>query len=231
MYLFQSLFQSWVESLLFLKPSNLKLLLLATLRIIRDSYKFFVGILLLFVLFESSLWDIIFGIKSSIFDIIQKILLIDLFFMFVLVARPSVKRKAKDYFGNYAWHFLYWFCIPLVIIPFIEFVLKVSALPPILVAVLFPIEVFWILFWLDVRVSIKNLFLSLWRGLKMLLFNLPFCVIAFIIPYFILVYIRFLLPALLSKYLEVICAIFYICLFTVFYTKRLHDQFKLYFAE
>jgi len=223
------LLQSWRESLLFLKPENIKLLFLVTLRTIYKSYKFFMLIFMLFVLFEPSLWQFLLGVNVPLFQAIQRILLVDLFFVFVLVARPSIKRKTHQYFLDYNWHFTVWFLIPLLIIPFFEFVLKVSYLPTRLVVLIFPIEVFLILFWLDSRCSIKNLFLSLLRAIKMFVFNFPFCLLFFIFPFFIFSLSKFVIPVAIFKYLEAIVFVIYICFFTNFYIKRLHDQFNLYF--
>ncbi|MFC1842579.1 hypothetical protein ACFLYU_02900 [Candidatus Dependentiae bacterium] len=226
------LLQSWQESVEFLKIKNLKMLLLVTLKSIYSNYKFFSSMLLLFVLFEKSLWRLIFGVDIHIFDLIQKILLASFVFLFALIARPSIKRKTVSYFWDYKWHFVYWL---ITIILFFGVIFRtfrpfqILFLNPVNESIFFIAGVFFTLFWLDSRLRVKNLVFSLWRALKMFIFNFPFCFVCSI-PYVILLFAgRFVYPGLLPKILELLLFIFYICFFTNFYTKRLHDQFALYF--
>jgi len=223
-----SLLQSWKESLLFLKPENIKLLLLVTVRTLYQSYKFFILLFLLFVLFESNLWQFLLGVSAPFFGIIQKILLVNLFFLFVLVARPSVKRKSAAYFLDYNCHFMIWALISFLVILLrrgqdFAWLYKASGFA------ILPIGFFWILFWLDARCTIENLLLSLLQAIKMFVFNFPFCLLFFMIPFFVFSLIKLLVSGALFKYLEIFIFILYICFFTNFYVKRLHDQFHLYF--
>jgi len=208
------LFESWKESFLFLKPKNLKLLGLVTLRTLRDSYRFFIPAILLYILFDSNLWGL-FGITIPVFDTIQKILLVNMLFIFVLIARPSVKRKSRDYFLDYIFYFVIWLCVTLLLYQVFDMVI-------------FPLEIFFLLFFLDSRLGIKNFFLCILRAIKMFLFNLPFIIVIFILPYyFVFTYISKF--PVLFKYINIILLLGYICLFTNFYVKRLHDQFRIYF--
>jgi len=221
------LFESWKESFLFLKPKNLKLLGLVTLRILASSYLFFAYAILLFMFFDNNLWGL-FGIRIPEFNIIQKILLIDLFFLFILVTRPSVKKKSISYFLDYIRHFIIWFCISLVLYPMLDLIVKYGFWGILFNLVAFPLEIFFILFFLDSRLGVKNFFSSFQRACKMFFFNLPFIIIIFLVPYYFVFSYVHKIP-IISKYINLLFLIGYICLFTNFYVKRLHDQFRIYF--
>lgn len=213
------LFQSWKESLLFFKPENFKLFFLITLKTVMQGYKtWFKYFWWLFVVY------ILPGTDFFAFLIAELI-----FFSFLLSVRPSVKRKTLKYFYGYRWHFnyFYWLLISILCYTFLK-VIPVGG--GLLRAIIFPIEVFLILFWLDSRLNIKNFFLSIWRASKMYLFSLPFCFIFFFLPYSVFLLIKYYVP-FLFKYFNVFILLFYISFFTNFYIKRLHDQFKLYFKD
>jgi len=211
------LLQSWRESFLFFKSENLKLLLLVTLRIIYQSYLFFLPVFVLFFLL-------------LFFGFMPPTVLATLVFIMVLVARPSVKRKSVDYFIDYIFHFIVWFfAVRFFVVLFSWFALKNIVFSTEYTAIIFPVEVFLLLFWLDARCTVKDIGISFLRAVKMFLLNLPFCLFSFTVPFFLFSYLSYIIPMVLFNFLEFIIYMFYICLFTNFYVKRLHDQFYLYF--
>ena len=100
------LLKSWGESLSLFKPSNFKLLFLVTLNNLRRHYKFFLYFILLFLACDNNLWQIIFGVKFIWFNYLQILLFLYMPFIFVLVLRPSVKRKSCEYLWDHKWHFV-----------------------------------------------------------------------------------------------------------------------------
>lgn len=218
--------QSWQESIFFLKPENLKLLLFVTIRTIKRSYTLFIPLFFMCILFDSDLWQILFSIQFSFLGIIQNILLFNFLFLFVLGVRPSVKCKTSKYVFDYRWHIVLCFIISLVfVLLFGSFFISTN-----LVALLFPIGVLWSFFWFDVRFGLYTFLLSLVRAIKMFIYNLPFFLIVLIIPFFLFSLMKMLVSGTFIVYIEIFFSIFYICLFANFYIKRLHDQFKLYFT-
>jgi hypothetical protein len=118
---------------------------------------------------------------------------------------------------------------------------------------LLPLAVSWFffacLFYID---SSKESAKSTWRGLKMAIYNYPFCLLATHICYgfaYILYKIYIILPAQLSifiswKLIKVFMMVFFsfifltivfvpiiACIFACFYEKRVTDQRSLYFAK
>ena len=195
------LFKSWGESLSLFKAGNLKLLFLVTLNNLRRHYKFFLGFCLLFLACDNNLWKIVFGTTFIWLNFIQIFLFLYMPFVFVLVLRPSTKRKSFGYLLDYKWHMLFWLIIPIFFIFYIYYgVIIIRYFMPILFnfsitqvylvvyALLFVlpakiVEIFFALFWLDSRSNFKQIFLSLWRAIKMFVFNLPIYFIFLVIPY------------------------------------------------
>ncbi len=125
--------------------------------------------------------------------------------------------------------------IPLLTLPaLLSFVIAPNILPlyasPLLSSMIF--------FVLDRPLSIGNCFKAIWRALKMIIYNYPFCII---------IYSLFVLVAygmqraclllggastfLLSTLVGTICLLIPLSILSVFYSKRLHDQFNLYYPE
>ncbi len=101
-----------------------------------------------------------------------------------------------------------------------------------------PLLTFWILFMLDNNGGIKALWQSIVRGCKMVWYNYPFCFIMFglfcIFWYGIDMIIIWLFGAPCFFYLPFIYNLLLpipISIFTNFYTKRIHEQFGLYYPE
>jgi hypothetical protein len=91
--------------------------------------------------------------------------------------------------------------------------------------------VFFILFWMDSKFSIKTASLSFWRAIKMFIFTLPVNII-FSALYFFWAYMTiFSFP----RYVLIILHFFVLILYTYFlvnvYTKSIKDQPSLYFEE
>ena len=133
-----------------------------------------------------------------------------------------------------SWIF-YMLFLPFLIIPIlISFLIA----PDVVALYTSPLLTFLILFMLDSTGSISDVFQSIVRAFKMMIYNYPFCIIMFII--FILCSVisqmsiahyfgieSFLLSSLVANLILPIP----LCILTNFYTKRLHDQFGLYYPE
>jgi len=177
-------------------------------------------------------------------------------FIFVLVVRPSIKRKTFEYFWDYKWYFFWVLIIPFINIFFIYmgiifirdfmyFLFNIYKLAAIfftaMVVFVLPlkiIEIFFYLFWLDSRLGFKNLFFSLWRAIKMFMLNLPVYLILFVLPYLLFMflgnYFLYLFGAfwpIFMTYLVLLAYVFYTCFLVNFYTKNIHDKFIVYFKE
>lgn len=247
------LFKSWGESVSMFKPSNLKLLFLVTLNTLRNNYKLFAGTLVLFALLDTHIY--FFGANIFITFIVVSLFLY-MPFAFVLTLRPSIKTKNLEYFLDYKWHLAYWLIIPIITILFMYFgvvVIKDLAYTsfdvltmgsfffiavPIFVLPIKIMETFFALFWLDSRPCFKNLFLSWCRAIKMFVLNLPAYLILFVAPYLIfMLFVDFYLYLvggfwpIITTYLVLLVSIFYTCFLVNFYTKNIHDKFKIYFGE
>ena len=250
------LLKTWGESLLLFKPSNFKLLFLVTLNNLRRHYKFFLYFILLFLACDNNLWKIIFGTKFFWLNYLQILLFLYMPFIFVLVLRPSVKRKSCEYFCDHKWHVLFWLFIPIVNIIFSRYATVFTANFlliflgifqnaaiflfefPIFVLPALMIENFFALFWLDSRPNFKQIFLSLWRAIKMFVFNLPVYFILCAIPYLCFIFFFSSYYWLFGRFWEVVLVytvllayIFYTCFLVNFYTKNIHDKFSVYFRE
>jgi len=109
------------------------------------------------------------------------------------------------------------------------------------------------LFYLDSRGSFFDAVISFWRACKMILYGLPFLLVLVLIvyliyfllplPYFLTLYLlvkflpfmisvkTILLLASLMKHVFILSSVPVIAMVANFYTKRLHDQFTLYFRS
>lgn len=110
-------------------------------------------------------------------------------------------------------------------------------MPEILPMYLLPLCSFWIFFLLDSRGCLPDLFKSFWRALKLVAYNYPFCIIA----YALILGLGYILKLAISAFLgstsifltvgESLFAVIPLCVYGMFYTKRLHEQFTLYYPE
>ena len=110
-------------------------------------------------------------------------------------------------------------------------------MPEILPMYLMPLFSFCMFFLLDSRGRITDAFKSLWRAFKFIVYNYPFCLIA----YALVLGLGYLLKLAVFKLLgpttifitlaESLFAVIPLSLYVMFYTKRLHEQFALYYPE
>lgn len=166
-----TLVQSWIDSLQLLKPKNLQLFALVTLKSIIEAYK---------LLFKYFWWLIVlqllcykFGLFGSYFFVVMIAVIQNLlFFMICAITRPSIGKKDCAYFRSQLYPFAYFAAFWTLLIAigyFLGIVVPEGAeLLPVFVW-----TVFSMLFFLDAEKSVKSFCVSLWYALKMILFNLP----------------------------------------------------------
>lgn len=232
-----TLVQSWVDSLTLLKPKNLQLFIMVTIKSIKETYvlMFYYWSWLMVVLvlcyslplffpklffskLELAVGDI--GVSGYI-PLISRWGYQVLIFATCLATRPSMMQKNCAYFRSQMISFLYialFLCaIPLSIWP--------SALSPW--------SIFLILFFLDSAKGPKNFLLSMWYALKMIIFNYPLMVcvgICFYMPVVLLNSI-FFIPLMVHNIVAVLLLPVGICTYANIYIKKVHDQFDLYFKQ
>jgi len=191
---------------------------------------------------------------GSLIGIFAKFLLIMTLFLSV---RPSVRKKTYSYFLHYKLYALFigiFFFAKVFVFQIVSGLGELGA--DLFVLSLFsPFYAvgmtLFMLFYLDSRGSFIDLFLSGWRTAKMIFFGLPFFLIVVSVPsaiFYVVFYsfgiglfpfvslVRFL-PAgkimlfvwSLVKHLFILLSVPVVAVNANFYTKRLHDQFKLYF--
>lgn len=178
-------------------------------------------------------------------------------FFIYLAVRPSRERKTPVYFLSYFKYLLY-FSPFLFVVGFLTtktsafFDYQVGS---ILGAFISLTGAFTMLFFLDSDGSIKSLMHSIVRGFKMLCYNFPFVfVLASLVIYGIRPLFDFIIRTmnifftsvcidyssiicimlgigsfLLIKGLRLVMLILLVSIYTNFYVKKVHDQFKLYF--
>lgn len=233
--------QSWKESLTLFKPSNFKLFFLVSARSFGLALKtFFVywGWLILFF------WMYHFMIPHSLsaqlnIEVIVRALLL---FLFICCLRPSASIKNMHYFIKMIRKF--WIVIVMTIGLYIidSKLLAVNIIFDTSFYLFFSLLItLYLLFTLDSDGSIKNLILSAYRSLKMLLYNLPwFLVIALVFTLLeilelgISMYIAHFsdsLAMILHNILQGMVYGFHVALLANFYLKRLYDQIELYFIR
>ncbi len=246
------LLQSWKDSLKFFHPRNFKLFALVSLNAARATYwswlELFGPIFILSFLFDAFFYFLIFpgfypfGFICSLFKFI-------LLFGILLCVRPSKKRKTYKYIISYYVHFFYGFILFLATYLTVFFIVAdksdalvgdtsgydcclwvSSPLLAILISSLF-------LFYFDSRGGLDDLFASFFRALKLVVYGLPFyCVISLITGFLFFVvqhvfiflsHYSFLVP--LEAHIIVFLTVIPVSFAATFYTKKIHDQPKLYF--
>jgi hypothetical protein len=239
-----TLVQSWIDSLQLLKPKNLQLFALVTLKSIVEAYK---------LMFKYFWWliaiiGILFFIASDYFVIISAqdtksmalyaqingiaYLFYSLLFLAVCFAtRPSVAKKDCGYFrSQYKKVFLYWLLwVALLLVSAI----KRMSVSTVLLSSYSPWCVFMLLFFMDSEGGIKNWFVAWWRTVKMIIYNYPLLAImgvCFSAPYFILSKYIVISP-LVKTFVSSLLLPIGICTYANIYIKKLHDQFDLYIKQ
>lgn len=191
---------------------------------------------------------------GSLVSILAKFLL---FMTLCLSVRPSVRRKTYEYFFSYKLHtllvglILFSKTIMMQVItgfgPLVADLFVVSLFSPFYV---FGTTIA-MLFYLDTHGGLFDLLLSWWRAIKMIIFGLPFFLVIVAVPsaLFYVIFYSFgigLFPFVslirslpvgwsmlfvwsLVKHLFILLSVPIVAVSANFYTKRLHDQFNLYF--
>jgi hypothetical protein len=233
-----TLVQSWIDSLQLLKPKNLQLFALVTLKSIVEAYK-----LLLKYFWWLFVLTLVCGVavrwNPASFATAHSWLYQLLLFATCLATRPSVAKKDCAYFRAHMFAFVY-VAIYLIIWP-----------PHLWPTAFSPWDIFLILFFLDSERGPKNFLFSMWYALKMIIFNFPLMVILgflfnvsvyfystiyhSIIGYFVVdvqIWAKMLLFGLmLHNVLAILLIPIGICTYANIYIKKLHDQFDLYFKQ
>jgi hypothetical protein len=266
------LLQSWQESLKVFIPKNFKLYLLATLNAALHTYKALVlkywwvllGYLAVdlgigFATYNLGLTEFFLAHETlyEVLSMVQDYSYVALILLVALAARPSVQKKDAAYLAGYGKHLAYFMVVavalnelfgpqPLATNLWIKFAFLFE------VSYLSPLFVFFTLFLLDVRPSLRGVGKAMLNAGTMCLYNYPFCLASFIMLYGLsagFFYVQGLLVNLLHLPMAVVLFDFYIftpvryfvafmnlffmvipfCYFATLYTKRLHEQFTLYF--
>lgn len=121
---------------------------------------------------------------------------------------------------------------------FIPILLAFIIAPEVLPIYSSPLLSFFLFFLIDSRGSILDSLKSVWRALKMVVYNYPFCLLFYTALLFGTYYLQQLIryvfgPTnfLFSTLVGTLALAIPLCIWSVFYTKRLHDQFNLYYPE
>lgn len=166
-----------------------------------------------------------------------------------LAIRPSVSKKNINYFSSRLKYLPYiWALYCVMVLPYIlyQFVYRHDYA--------FKLDIFSIsgcffiifaLFILDQKASITNSILAVKRTLQLIIYNFPFMVLSYASFYFFYYYLIMQIINLFARLLHInetnifvligatligfSSTIFVYAWYSVFYTKRVHDQFELYF--
>ncbi len=236
-----TLLQSWADSLTLLKPKNLQLFVMVTIKSILEAYKlyfkyFWWAVLLLVMCaiapYFVQLQDYVFlNVQYKNLLFFTSSWLYELLFLAVCFAtRPSILQKDCSYFRTqFKKIVLFWIFMPLFSWS----------------SATYYGYVFTVLFFADSDGGLKCFLRSLWNAVKMIVFNLPLILLLggtiyfsgwiggkglewFLIAQNIFLYPHFFL------FFNVIGALLLpigVCTYTNIYIKRLHDQFDLYFKQ
>lgn len=268
------LLASWKDSLNLLKPANFKLFFLVTLKALKDTYKVWlkywwwliIGFIAWRVSLKSSGWHPIVHylfpgqVNLYLQDLelntgIAFIFMVALYTTLYLSCRASVNLKNYRYFASYIKHSLF-IGVLFLLLPWLEFgfrlVVRQSGILGIVALLMVGwFSAFFILFLLDSNASLKSVVYSLYRALKMVLYNFPFCFILagvltlmygltsmleiFLVDHLVSAgYINHDVRSFVFSNIKMVVDLLLFlpivaCFTTNYYIKRLHDQFNLYF--
>jgi hypothetical protein len=209
-----------------------------------------------------------FGIKSYFCIVPLLSWFLTIFFIYLIIRPSIKRKGwsyYKDYLGRFAYFVLFSiiaFLIPILLLlignkiafwtfsiswifymlflPFLIVPLLISFLvaPQVVALYTSPLLTFLLLFMLDSNGSISDVFQSIIRAFKMVIYNYPFCIIMFIvfivcstIGQMLIVQFFGINSFLLSSLVTNLILPIPLCILTNFYIKRLHDQFGLYYPE
>lgn len=222
--------------------------------------------LLIIALAAEAIYYSYFG-PQSLFTLVPVIAWLLFIFSVYLAVRPSLRKKDLTYYLGHSYYFLYFalMAILMALVPFyFKYITKIIAdlalnsnrfyfflyIPLLYIPLLFtfiipealpfylaPLFSFFMFFLLDSRGSILDVFRSLWRALKFITYNYPFCLIAYAIIGGLGYALKWGFAQIFGSaniyitVIETLFAVIPLCIYVVFYTKRLHEQFSLYFPE
>lgn len=248
------LLKSWKESLLLFAPKNFKLFLLVTFKSAAESYSllfyyFWWLLLLAFALAFGCFYHICMPVDNILHWLYQCLQLI-LFCILVILVRPSLMVKNRIYVRNQLQQSWFGFLMLYGIISLYITALFVVLLTmgwidhifthfyggmPLLLfyndlpVIVMPSFIIPCMFYYDSAKYMADLLGSLWRGMIMILFNLPFFMISmlFFIGFYglLLTFFDFYGYYLFFSFIP-----FVVSYFKNIYVKRLHDQFNLYYV-
>lgn len=205
-------------------------------------YDFYFGVASYFVLFPLFFW------------------LITIFCMYLII-RPSVHKKNVGYYLQHKSHFLYYLSASFImhavahaLVLIGSYIVTKQALPPLISLILFlpfltipflsiyttPLVSFFLFFILDKKSGIRNFCISLVQAFKMLFYNYPFCFILLSLFFGVYAAMNVVMHHFfgntgivitLYSYMVYLLLPIPISIWSIFYTKRLHDQFGLYYPE
>jgi hypothetical protein len=234
-----TLIQSWIDSLTLLKPKNLQLFVMVTIKSIMEAYKLYfryfwwVIVLMGICFINLDLSNRIFMARTDAVLSVTRVTcwLFELLFLAAcLSTRPSVAQKDWHYFHTQLGRIiLYWLFVP---------IFSWSSAS-------YYGYIFTVLFFADSEGGPKNFLLSIWNAIKMVVFNLPL-----VVPIGAIVYLfgwagNQLIAQMLTSYdvalapkvpiaINLIGALLLpigVCIFANIYIKKLHDQFDLYVRQ
>ncbi len=256
-----TLLQSWADSLTLLKPKNLQLFVMVTIKSIIEAYKlyfkYFWWLILAMPIFLFIAPDVaaawknndgnslahyatIVGIAASLYGL--------LFLAACFATRPSILQKDCAYFRTqFKKIIVYWFVWGIFRVLLMKYAVSFGKTAFYIGNISFnktafyvgntslcaPELIFFILFFADSDGGLKNIFVSFWNTLKMIVYNLPliflinliFGISLFVFSYFF--NISPLMQIIIGAFLMPIG----VCTYANIYIKRLHDQFDLYFKQ
>lgn len=222
------LLRSWKESLLIYIPKNFKLFLLVTIKSALQTYGYLIyhfwWLLLLVILVDTGCYYPECLLPGSLWVFANMFLKALSLFIIFMLSRPSVSLKNIHYIveklPNFGLGFLLFY---------IFFYIVVAAFKVLIVGlIMVPILICSLLFYLDTAGSLEDVVLSLWRGIKMYLFNFPFFLLSAIVV--LGIWYQVTLLSIYWKYVFFLFVPFVVSYFKNMYVKRLHDQFNLYYA-
>ena len=232
---------AWIESLKLFLPANLKPLLLVTLKnlasLVSSPNVMPTFVVAFFVALIAQIWHVP-GLLIMYICYITVLL--------VAASRPSIEYKNNSYFAQHQFYFIPAFFVSMLLSVIFKF--ATTVMPAWSVTSLFLITGFsqgiepWLLatllFLMDARLGIKEWINALIRGFLFVLYNYPFCFIAYNLVKISSLGISMLaekyLPLLLFQVLSVyvffgIIVPVFICFFITVYIKQVHEQFALYY--
>ncbi len=222
------LLRSWKESLLIYIPKNFKLFLLVTIKSALQTYGYLIyhfwWLFLLIVLVDTGCYYPECLLPGSLWVLLNMFLKALFLLIVFMLSRPSVSLKNIHYILEK----LYSFGLGALVL-YLFFYMVSTIIKYIVVGlVMMPIFVCSLLFYLDTAGLLQDVLSSLWRGVKMYLFNTPFFLLSAIVV--LGIWYQVTLLSVYWKYLFFLFVPFVVSYFKNMYVKRLHDQFNLYYT-